>query len=361
MKRHALLLATLLLLAGAAAAHDGEPHAATTAAPESPAGPRIRWETPDTLFVPKALQRRLGIRTASSTATERAAIGEVIADPASRGMLSAAQPGRLETASRWPLVGQVFAAGEVLAWLHPLRNLQEETRLRTELVQSEQALKVARINVDRLRVQAGAADGVVTTGNVYREQAELDLTLAEERHRLARAALQHRVAIRAPFGGVLSSAAAQDGEIVATGQPLFEIADPRRSWLAVITDDPHLGVRLQGASLRLDGRRVPLNVRGVEPLAGKAGWRLLLSIEADATTPAPLRPGELLSVSLQINATRVAPADACVAEARGGSVWVHVAAERFARRRLPACVTLPAAADERWVTQGAALLAQYQP
>ncbi|MGH8444113.1 MAG: HlyD family efflux transporter periplasmic adaptor subunit [Solimonas sp.] len=361
MKRPPLAVALVLLCAVAGvAAHEGEQHE-VDALPAVSSADRPRRVADDEWYVPKAVQRALRIQTAASGEGETVELlAEAIADPASGGALTAPQPGRLEAAGAWPLAGRRVARGEVIAWLRPLLSQREDARRRADLAQLEQALQVARINAERLRVQSEGTAGIVTTGNVYREQAELELQLAQRRRELETQALQERVAIRAPADGVIATAGVREGEVVAAGQGLFDVVDPRRLWLAAYSDQPRLAARLAQAELPLaDAAPLMLALRGVEPLAARPGWRLLF----EPALALPLLPGEMRPVRVRLSAVDkpALPAAACVTTAQGGVIWRHVAPERFRVQRVADCALRPSGDDAaaRLVTRGAALLSQY--
>lgn len=354
------------MLALPAAAHEGEHHDPAAQLPVA-VGDGARRIADDELKVPKSLQRLLDIRTGpvAAAASPRLLVlpAEVVPAPSSRGAMRAPQAGRLEAAGAWPTPGRRLRAGELIAWLRPLLTQRDEAQRRAQLADVEQKLQIARINAERLRVQAEATPGVVTNENVYREQAELELEAMQKRRELESAALRGRMPIRAPVDGVLYDSAVRDGEVVAPGQALFEIADARGAWLAVISAHPETALRLQDAFLELDGARLPLRLRGEAPLAdGAPGWRLLF--EPQVAPPRALQPGELLSVGLSLQAERsdLGQADYCVPGVDGVSVWIHVAPERFRQRRYASCAAAlsQASPGERWVTRGAALLSQYR-
>lgn len=366
MRRHiACAMAAILLIAsGPLRAHEGEHHASPSAAIDKTTAGGVRWLSADELFVPKSLQHALGVRTvridpADATAVRRL-FAELVPDPASPGVLAATQIGRLVAASRWPLSGQVVTEGEILAWLQPVLPQRDDAARRTRLAEREEALRMAQINAERLRVQASASEGEVNTANIYREKAEMDLDAARRQRDLAAQALQGRVAVRAPFAGTLLSVAVREGERVAPGQPLFELADPARLQVALMTLDASLARRVRDAALiGKDGVPIALRLRGEEALGEQPGWRLTFEF-ADAV-PSAFTVGEIATVELRVEASDAVSAASCIREANGVTAWQHVAAERFRRVRLASCAQLGTiAGDGRWVSAGAALLSQYR-
>ncbi|AXQ31286.1 HlyD family efflux transporter periplasmic adaptor subunit [Solimonas sp. K1W22B-7] len=349
------VVATLGLLAGAALVHADQgvpPFVAGLEAPQRIGENELR--------VPKSLQRRLGIRTAMADAAPQRLelLAEVVADPRSSGEVRAAQAGTIEIAERWRLPGEPVVQGELLAWLRPLMPQAEAARRRADIARIDEKLRIARMNFERLRMQADALDNPeATQNNVYYEQADLDWRALQQQRELAAQGLGSRQPIPAAASGTLASAAVREGEVVAAGQTLFEIADPARLQLLAVSHDASLPQRLLGVTLPLPQSVVTLRYRGSEPVAGGTGWKLLF--EAQAPPPRALLPGELHRLALSVR-----PAPASLAQqgclqlgmAQTG-VWLHVAPERFLLRQQASCANWEA--GERRVVQGGVLLSQY--
>lgn len=315
---------------------------------------------PGELRVPKSLQRLLGLRTAVAAEVDarESLLAEVVADPRYSGELRAAQAGTLEPAERWALPGEQVRKGELLGWLRPAMPQAEAARRQAEIARLDERLRIARMNFERLRVQADALDNPeATQNNVYYEQAELDWQALQRQRELAALGLAVRQPLRAPAGGTLASAPVREGERVAAGQLLFEIADPSRLQLSALSHDATLPARLRGATLRLPDAVLSLRYRGSEPQRGATGWKLLF--EALEPPPRPLLPGELHRIELAAAQPEAGAArQGCLALEQGqAGVWLHTAPERFVLKRGAAC---PAwTTGERRVVQGAALLGQY--
>ena len=120
------------LLAIQAAAHEGDDHskdagktgpAPRTAAANAAEGPKRLAD--GSLFVPKAAQRQLGIRTSVGKMGDLAQtvelIGRVVTDPNAGGHVQSSQAGRIEAGPRGlPTLGQKVRKGEVLAYVRPV-------------------------------------------------------------------------------------------------------------------------------------------------------------------------------------------------------------------------------------------------
>lgn len=348
----ALLLATSVSGSPPALAHDGQAQEAKHQPVAAMA--RARWIAPQRLHVPKPVQRLLGLRTrlvpASGEVTLRVR-ARVLADAGSAVRIQAGEAGRIEVAQAWPLPGAQVAAGEVLAVLRPLPSAREQARRRVSLAQLEQRLAIARVNVDRLRVQVAGEDGRVAQGNIYYEQAESELLGLEQAHRATLEALDGRREIRAPTGGQLYEVAVEPGQVVDTGANLFAIVDagPRR--LEIQHFQHALPARLRSAVLLVDDTERALKWLGQDSLEQVPGWRLWLGVAAGSG----LVPGSWVDVRL---ALEPAPQD-CV-EAASRETWVHIAPEVFERRAALSCIEPDVLRpDDREVVQGGALLSAY--
>jgi hypothetical protein len=333
-----------LLVVASSAAHEGEVHRdeAAVAAPLSAAALAERpHRLPDgELYLPKAAQRLLGIRTQVWSTTAASVpvwlTAEVQAQPAAAVTITAPEPGRLESAgAAWPLPGRLVRAGEVLAWLHPQIAQRDAARRRAQVADLDQQLVIANLNVDRLSLQGAVnEDQKQATGNIYLEQAVAERDALQHERELVAQSLNERVPLRALVSGRVLAAPARAGDVVAAGQLLFQLADPSRMRLVALSFDGELGERVRAATARLDaGTEAKLVYRGEEPLAGAPGWRLLFDL-ADAAT---LSPGQLVEIRLE------------------------AAADGLAALRLKSCAAgVQLAQGERLVTQGSGLLSQYR-
>ena len=362
----------IALLAGTALAHEADEAPASPA----PAGAVSGGERPqkladNVLLVPKPVQRLLDLRTggmAQAAPIEMAA--EVQRQPDAPGAILAPQGGFLEPGPEgWPLSGRRLHTGSVLAYLHPLMTKREAARRKAEIAALAQKEVIARLNAERLAAQRAGTSGN-DAGNIYYEQAKLEIAALDQRRAFLQQSLSQRVPITAPVSGLLVNTSVQDGDVVVTGQPLFDVVDPRRLRLSVPVLDPELAARTAAAEVTLPGGQSrPLVFRAREPQRNTPGWRLLYDLDGGQTgedDDLPL-PGQILRITLQ---PRVTAADlwrkACVTAPDGqASVWLHTAPERFERVVLDSCGgPLPAAqqatlAQARLVTQGAELLNLY--
>jgi hypothetical protein len=363
MKPH-LTPALLLCVALTAQAHNGEDHGDATAASAPVA----------IVSVSKPMQRALAITTTRVGDTRNAAslqlTGEVLQRPEASWRVQAPEAGRLLAAGNgWPVAGQTIAANQLLVILEPALNQRERARREVDLASLQQKLSIAQINVDRLRLQQ-RANGIGAEGNTYVEQAFAEYETLQRQIELAQQSLAGRVEIRAGEAGRLQRAPVSAGEVVARGQPLFELAGARPR-LAVRVYDPRYVRGAIVATTSIDARRYALHAVGYSTAAPEPGWTLLLDFDADAPS---LAPGALTDVALDAApkgkpaATLNLPRASVQGTSDAAWVWVHQAPEQFARRAVKIVdtqrdVVVVAQAglstDERIAVQGAALLDQF--
>ncbi|MGQ0621324.1 MAG: hypothetical protein ACT4QA_15595 [Panacagrimonas sp.] len=344
-----------LLMAATVIAHDGQSHANDAGVgASSPAWTAPAWTPDGRLYVPKSLQRLLGIRTqvVGREPIILSVPATVSLRPESAGLVQAPEAGRIDSAGRWPVPGQQVRKGEVLAVLSPALSEREQARRRVELAQIEQRRVIARVNVDRMRVQIAGQDGKVAPGNIYYEQAESELRGLDEAHRAKLDGLQARSELRAPVAGRLVEVAVSPGEVVQAGSRMFLVADDGgRHRLELMHTDPRLPGRISRASIPGQSQ-VRLRLRGREPMRDPPGWRLWVDSEG---TEGWL-PGQIVDVELSMQPDP----EPCVERGGRGEIWLHVAPELFERRPLAGCESEPAVQPgERRVVQGAVLLSDY--
>lgn len=381
MKRaHALLLCCGLAVGSApmSEAHEGEAHheaAASVGQPAATASDKPQRLQNGDLYIPKPVQRLLGIRTemfvAGSTRAMVKLQGEIINRPDAPAVTSSPQAGVLEAPEDgWPLPGATVKAGQILAYLQPQLTLRDAARRSAQSNEFEQRVTIAELNVERLRLQSSAAEGQLTTGNVYYEQALTELDAARQQRDLAAASPNDRLPLRAATSGVLIRNNLRNGEMVTAGQSVFEVNNPAQLRVSAYSFDPRLLNKVQSARLLLEGQQhASLRLRGQEPLPGQPGWRLLFDV---AGADSGLSPGMPVNVELNIDTDTVVQqlAKACVlGQSNTASVWLHVAPERFAPRHVASCDASrlqtaawaePFKPGDRLVVAGGALLAQYR-
>ena len=319
------------------------------------------------VFMPKAVQRQLGIRTTAAEMGELAQSfelnGRIISDPNAGGRVQASQSGRIEPGPRGlATLGQRVKKGEVLAYIRPVANSIELGNQRAQLAEITSQHGLTEKKVKRLEALEGSVP-----------QKEIDAARAEfaslaERKAAVGASLSNREALAAPVSGVISAASAVTGQVVEAREVLFEIVDPQRLMVEALAYDPVILTDIAGASAVLPhGGPLPLAfVGGAQQLREQA---LPLVFRIKPPLP-PLAVGQALKVVAQTRRTVKGVAVPLAALTRNGGgdtvVWVHVGAEKFVTKKVRfqaldggrAAVTEGIAAGERVVTGGAAALAQ---
>ena len=231
-----------------ALAHGGEDHSqdAAKTAPLA-ADPTSPSRLADgSVFVPKASQRQLGIRTVAAELREHAAViefnGKVVADPGAGGKVQAAQAGRIEAGPRGlAVLGQRVRRGEVLAYLQPVANSIERSNQLAQIAELDAQHEIAVKRLARLE----QLEGLVPAREIEAARVEAG-AFAARKAALAKG-LSGREALVAPVSGVVASVAATLGEVVEARDTLFEVVDPRRLAVEALAYD---------AATRSEERRV---------------------------------------------------------------------------------------------------------
>ncbi|WP_431305672.1 efflux RND transporter periplasmic adaptor subunit [Sediminicoccus sp. BL-A-41-H5] len=358
-----LALAATPALAGPGHDHDG-PAAAPAIGIDAPS------RLPDgAVFLPKISQRLLEVRTitlreadASRTIT---LVGRVVADPNRGGLAQSIAGGRiLAPEGGLPRLGQAVRRGQVLAIVEPAIPVADQTTIAERSGDLEQQIATAEARLARSRNLA--ASGAGTRVQVIDTEIELE-GLRRRRATLA----QNRIApevIRAPADGVIASARAAAGQVVAAQDVLFQIVDPAGLSVEALVfgADAAMVLREATASVR-GGQPIRLVLQGFGRAVQQGATLVQFSIEAP---PPGLSLGQPVTVVAEIAEPirgLILPRAAVVRAANGEQVvWRHVEPETFAAapvrvEPLDAARVLVAAglrAGERVVVQGAGLVNQ---
>ena len=372
----AVLTAALLGLTSARSwAHGDEDHSQDnkTPATQSASAGAMPMEVtsaqrlPDgSLFVPKAVQRQLGIRTVLAETRELAASvelnGRVIADPNAGGRVQASQAGRIEAGPKGlPTLGQKVLKGQVLLRLRPVVGSLERGNQRAALAELESQLAIAERKVARY----AELEGSVPQKEI--EAARIELTALKQRRAAVGGSLGDAEALVAPVSGVISAASVVNGQVVEAREVLFEIVDPARLAVEALAYDPALVEGVTSASVPLPGGALDLQFVGGGRQLREQALPLLFRVKAQN---APVAVGQPVKVIAKTSRTAkgVAVPQAALARNSAGDtvVWVHLGAERFGPRKVSSqpldastvAVTAGIASGERVVSVGANLLAQ---
>jgi membrane fusion protein, heavy metal efflux system len=319
------------------------------------------------LFVPKATQHLLSVRTVVTAETKAPRtvqlVGTVIADPNSFGRVQAARPGRIE-APEGGLghVGKRVSKDDVLGYLLPYIEAADKANIESQIAEAEARIVKLRTILSRYNERPGAMPQV----KVDEVEGELNALLRKRAE--LQPSLVAREEIRAPITGTVSAANVVAGQIVEAREVLFEIVDPARFWIEAISHDATVASNISAAfAVTNSGERLPLEFAGLGLSLKQQGAPLTFKV----TQASPnLSLGKPVTVMLQSTVELsgiVLPASSIVRASSGLSiVWVKIEAERFEPhtvRHEPldgqrVVILAGLKSDMRVVTQGATLLNQ---
>jgi hypothetical protein len=363
-----LLLAALALPTERVMAHEGHDHGAP--APEPVAGNTPRRLPDGGLFVPKATQRLLSIRTQELISGEVSPTvtltGRVIHDPNRSGRVQAPQSGRLmPPEGGFPLPGTLVKAGQVLGYVELVLRAEDGSGISQQMAALDKDVRLAQQQWNRLSNLKGA----VAQAEIDDARATLD-GLMREREAMTRAVAK-RVALTSPIDGVISTSNAVPGLMIEDRDItlVFEVTEPGSVMVEALSFD---GPLPDGATVtaKVGTKTVSLALagQGVAPVPGAT--RLLLRAKDGAWGASVPAVGSMLTLSRPAGAPvagLLVPRDALVRGSDGlPAVLTHETAQRFTPRTVrvePAgadAVRLIAGVDAgaRVVVRGASLLNQ---
>jgi len=359
MRRRAALPAALLAMLAASS---------PTRAQDAPV-PVLRDQAqrlPDgTLFVPKASQRILAVRTEVASLARHARTvelpGRIIPDPNASGYVQAAIGGRLSPPpGGFPQLGTRVRAGDVLAMVTPPFQAIDASNIRQQASEIDQQIAIVERRLARLRTLREIVP------RTQAEDADTELRGLRERRASLDQVRREPESLMAPIDGVIAASTAAAGRVADPGTVVFQIVDPRHLWVEAlqfeVLDEP------RRASARVaGGRMVALAYRGAGLIGVGQAIPLHFAIEGDLSG---LRVGQLVTVLAETHAAQEGLALPRAAVLRGQSgvaiVYEHSAAEQFRPHEVR---TAPLDGDRvlvvaglkpglRIVTQGAELLNQ---
>ncbi len=371
-KSYLTLLVLLLTLSGghnSAYAHGDDDHsqeAKTTAATivTTDAPQRL---ADGSLLVPKAVQRRLGLRTIqvrSSTLSASVELnGTVLADPATGGIIQAPFMGAVQPGPKgMPIAGRKVIKGDILVYLRPVSSAIDRGNQQAQRAELDALITIAQQKLTRYEQIAN------TIPRQDIDTVRIEYAALQKRRNSVAASIDEVLPLRAPASGVLSSTKSiLAGQIVDARETLFEVIDPKRLVVEALAYDPAISSILQSASALAGESAVPLQFTGSGYQLREQALPLLFRVLPSATS---LAVGQRLNVIVRTsNGIRgiALPRQALVKGNAGElTVWVHTDAERFVVRRIriqPLDAQSVAVVDglhesDRVVTEGASLLSQ---
>lgn len=381
MNLHSILAAvTLSCFASAALAHGDEDHSqdnkAAAAAPASTPGDGAtasgRHATspqrlPDgSLFIPKPLQRQIGVRSQRVVIAPLSATielnGQVIADPETGGRVQATFAGSVEPGPKgMPVPGRKVSKGEILAYLRPVSSAIERGNQRAQQAELAGELAIAEARVRRLQALEGAV--------AHKEIAAARIERGALRKRLAAtsASIDGAEPLRAPAAGVISASSLVAGQVVDAKEILFEIIDPTRLAVEALAYQAGIGATLISASALSEQSALELAFVGGGRQMREQALPLLFRIVTPNTLVAVGQPLKVIVRTAHEIEGAAVPRSALTRIGAGETaVWVHSEAERFVARRVhPQALDANTVAisdglhdGDRVVIEGAGLLSQ---
>ncbi len=285
------------------------------------------------VFVPKATQRILGVRTIMAKSEEHrrsiALAGRVIPDPSASGSVQTSVTGRLSPPpGGFPRLGQRVKAGDVLALVQPSLGAADITSQQQLARELDQQIALVQRRLERLRPIAN----VIARSQI--EDAELEFKGLKNRRANLDRGLREPEGLTAPVDGVVASAAATPGQVVEVNAVIFQIVNPDRLWIEALTFDALAGAKTGTARLN-DGRSLKLDYQGT----GFADRNQAIPIHfAVNESTRGLRMGQLLTVLAETEETKTGIAVPRTAVVRAGNgqmiVYEHANAERFVPREV---------------------------
>ena len=285
------------------------------------------------IFVPKATQRVLGIRTLTTqTGSHGRRIelpGRIIPDPNASGYVQASLEGRLVAPpDGFPQLGSVVTAGQIVAIVEPTIGAVDLADRQQQIREIEQELQIVTRRLERRK----QLETVVAQTEIEELEIEQESLIAQRDALVSLTDVSENLI--APVDGVIAAGQAIAGQIASPGVTVYEIVDPGKFWVealsyrsealgleavAVFADGATIDLAYQGTGLADQGQAVPVRFSVVGETTGLRAGQLLRVIAAT--------PAELEGI--------VVPRDAVLRGANGQLVvYVKSNAERFVQREV---------------------------
>ncbi len=364
-----LLTATILVHSPLAQAADpaGTVPAPSPAVPSTMATDLAQRLADGSLFVPKATQHLLSMRTKvmaeGETTTSVELAGTVVPGPNNFGRVQSAHSGRLKgPKGGLGHVGQRVEAGDVLGYLEPHIGTVERGTIESQIAEADARIEAQEKKLVRLR---GAPLAVPP---IKIEEAEGELKALQERRRQLNPTLTERHEIRAPISGIVSKAGYFAGQVIESRDVLFEIVDPSEFWVeAIAYGSPALNADVKASAMLDSGQRLGLAYVGRGLALKEQAAPLMFKITGDTARVSIGQPVRVVLASTKKVTGFVVPSSSIVRGQNGVPiVWVKTEPERFEPQTVKTepldgenvVVTAGLQPDARVVTEGVTLLNQ---
>ena len=353
--------------------HNHGPDGVTTdvAADNQPADSPRRLSD-GSLFVPKAAQRVLAIRTIAVANSEIArttrVFGRIIADPTASGRIQAGIQGRIDAGDGGLfVVGQQVTRGQVVCTVVPIVNPVDNANIQQQVSQID-----AELHLLAETAEQAAAGTIPPLSQRDLQTIKLDLMSLQQRKDGISLVMNDRdtlrIPLRSPSTGIIAISNVLAGQIVEAKDILFEVIDPNRIWVEAAAFDMDVVNNIAGAKAVTDnGKAYTLSFVGRAPRLRQQAIPLNFRID---NPDAGLMVGSPVNVFIQGRSTQTAvlvPQQAITTTASGQAiVFEHVSAERFVPVLIRseiidgsnAAVLAGLAPGKRIVVDGAGLLGQ---
>ncbi|HOG02339.1 MAG TPA: HlyD family efflux transporter periplasmic adaptor subunit [Accumulibacter sp.] len=287
------------------------------------------------LFVPKPVQRQLGLRTQPVRIAELAATvelnGQIIPDPETSGRVQAMFAGSVIPGPKgMPTAGRKVAKGEVLVYLRPISGAIERGNQKASLAELEAQLAIAKGKMKRFE----QLEGAVPQKEI--EAARIEHAALQQRRAYVRASIDSAEPLVAPAAGIISASHhLLAGQVVDAKEVLFEIVDPARLAVEALAYDVGIAKTLVSASALADQTALDLKFVGGGQQLREQALPLLFRITNRNAAVAVGQPVKVFARTEQGVKGATAPRTALTQVGAGETaVWVHIEAERFVARRI---------------------------
>ena len=339
----------LAFVANSALAHGDEDHskdakkpagtAPTSAASSTPGAPgtpaALQRLADGSLFVPKSVQRQLGLRTQPARLGDLAATvelnGKVIPDPNTSGRVQAAFSGTVMPGPKgMPVTGRKVVKGEVLAWLRPVSGAIERGNQKSQLAELEAQQAIADGRVKRFE----QLEGAVPQKEI--EAARIERDALQKRRAFVGASINAAEPLLATATGVISASHhLVAGQIVDAREVLFEIVDPDRLAVEALAYDAGIAAALISATALAEQTALELKFVGGGRQLREQALPLLFRIVGANSMVAVGQPVKVIvRTAHEIKGAAVPRAALTKVGAGETAVWVHAEAERFVARKV---------------------------
>jgi hypothetical protein len=369
--RSVALMAMLACIVSVARAHGDEDHSKDDRKPITAAsvtlGEAPQRQADGSLYVPKSVQRQLGLRTQLSKLGEVAAAvelnGTVIADPNSSGRVQATHTGSVMPGPQgMPVAGRKVKKGEVLAYLRPVSSAIERGNQQSQLAELEAQFLIA----ERKLARYDQLEGAVPQKEI--DTARVERAALEKRRAFVNASINAAEPLLASATGVISASHhLVAGQIVDAKEVLFEIVDPAHLAVEALAYDASIVKTLVSASALAEKTTLELKFVGGGQQLREQALPLLFRITTRNAAVAVGQPVRVIVRTAQGIKGAAVPRAALTKGGAGDTVvWVHTEAERFVARRVrhqaldatSIAITEGLAEGDRVVIDGAGLLSQ---